>query len=178
MKLAATNAIAKLAKLPPMKRRTPSVGDLLHLHKAPSQLEINGEINPANGSSSIPAIASTNGAAAHAGSDSGCSDSLSRVSIGSGVRHASPARLRRRTGGSYPHLPFLEGGGSAPDSPANIPPFGRDYIIPKPFDERLLPEVAGAVVQAAIETGVARKTDFDLKEYKRSLTDLSLKTSL
>lgn len=34
--------------------------------------------------------------------------------------------------------------------------FGRDYIIPSPFDPRLLSEVASAVVQAAIETGAVR----------------------
>jgi malate dehydrogenase (oxaloacetate-decarboxylating)(NADP+) len=56
--------------------------------------------------------------------------------------------------------------------------FGRDYIIPKPFDERLLPEVAAAVVRAAIETGVARLADINLAEYKRDLVDLSHKLSL
>ncbi|MGI9293418.1 MAG: malate dehydrogenase, partial [Pseudomonadales bacterium] len=34
--------------------------------------------------------------------------------------------------------------------------FGRDYIIPKPMDARLLSQVADAVARAAIETGVAR----------------------
>jgi malate dehydrogenase (oxaloacetate-decarboxylating)(NADP+) len=56
--------------------------------------------------------------------------------------------------------------------------FGRDYIIPKPFDERLLPEVASAVVRAAIETGVARLADIDVAEYKRDLCDLSHKLSM
>jgi len=41
--------------------------------------------------------------------------------------------------------------------------FGREYIIPKPFDPRVLTWVAPAVAKAAMETGVARKpiTDFD-----------------
>jgi malate dehydrogenase (oxaloacetate-decarboxylating)(NADP+) len=40
--------------------------------------------------------------------------------------------------------------------------FGRDYIIPKPFDPRVLTAVAPAVAQAAIESGVARiKLDCD-----------------
>jgi malate dehydrogenase (oxaloacetate-decarboxylating)(NADP+) len=52
------------------------------------------------------------------------------------------------------------------------------YIIPKPFDERLLPEVAGAVVEAAIATGVARLTDIDIVQYKRTLADLALRTSM
>ncbi|CAH0534562.1 NADP-dependent malic enzyme [Vibrio stylophorae] len=34
--------------------------------------------------------------------------------------------------------------------------FGREYIIPKPMDPRLLPRVAKAVAQAAVESGVAR----------------------
>ena len=38
--------------------------------------------------------------------------------------------------------------------------FGPDYIIPKPFDPRLIDRVPPAVSQAAIRTGVARKADF------------------
>jgi malate dehydrogenase (oxaloacetate-decarboxylating)(NADP+) len=34
--------------------------------------------------------------------------------------------------------------------------FGRDYIIPKPVDPRLLPRVAGAVARAAVACGAAR----------------------
>ena len=34
--------------------------------------------------------------------------------------------------------------------------FGRDYLIPKPFDRRLLPRVALAVAEAAMQTGIAR----------------------
>ncbi|WP_461450052.1 NADP-dependent malic enzyme [Mucilaginibacter sp.] len=41
--------------------------------------------------------------------------------------------------------------------------FGRDYIIPKPMDQRLIIEVSSAVAKAAIDSGVARKviTDWD-----------------
>jgi len=41
--------------------------------------------------------------------------------------------------------------------------FGKDYIIPKPMDPRLITEVSSAVAKAAIESGVARKmiTDWD-----------------
>ena len=35
--------------------------------------------------------------------------------------------------------------------------FGREYIIPTPFDPRLIYVVSSAVAKAAIETGVARK---------------------
>jgi malate dehydrogenase (oxaloacetate-decarboxylating)(NADP+) len=37
--------------------------------------------------------------------------------------------------------------------------FGADYVLPKPMDPRLLPNVARAVAQAAIDSGVARLTD-------------------
>jgi malate dehydrogenase (oxaloacetate-decarboxylating)(NADP+) len=46
--------------------------------------------------------------------------------------------------------------------------FGPTYIIPKPFDPRVLLHVAPAVAQAAMETGVAR-TKRDPDEYRRSL---------
>jgi len=46
--------------------------------------------------------------------------------------------------------------------------FGRDYIIPKPFDPRVLLWVAPAVAQAAIETGVAR-IELDMDEYRERL---------
>lgn len=47
--------------------------------------------------------------------------------------------------------------------------FGREYIIPKPFDPRVLTWVAPAVAQAAIETGVARSPITDFDEYRRQL---------
>ena len=43
--------------------------------------------------------------------------------------------------------------------------FGRGYLLPKPFDRRLLPTVSSAVAQAAMESGTARVT-LDLKEYR------------
>lgn len=46
--------------------------------------------------------------------------------------------------------------------------FGRDYLIPKPFDSRLLPTIAHAVAKAAIETGEATRT-IDLEAYQASL---------
>ncbi len=42
--------------------------------------------------------------------------------------------------------------------------FGKEYLIPKPFDHRVLFHVAPAVAKAAIETGVARVT-LDLDQY-------------
>jgi len=46
--------------------------------------------------------------------------------------------------------------------------FGPEYIIPKPFDPRVLPWVATAVAKAAMETGVARKP-VDIDQYRESL---------
>lgn len=43
--------------------------------------------------------------------------------------------------------------------------FGRDYLIPKPFDQRALLWVAPAVAAAAIQSGVAKK-EIDLKKYR------------
>ena len=46
--------------------------------------------------------------------------------------------------------------------------FGRDYILPKPVDERVLLWVAPAVAKAAMESGVARRT-VDLDQYRVAL---------
>jgi len=47
--------------------------------------------------------------------------------------------------------------------------FGRDYIIPKPCDPRLIMHVASAVAKAAMETGVARKPITDWAAYETEL---------
>ena len=47
--------------------------------------------------------------------------------------------------------------------------FGRSYLIPKPFDARVLTRVAPAVAKAAMETEVARIRIEDLGEYARNL---------
>jgi len=47
--------------------------------------------------------------------------------------------------------------------------FGPEYLIPKPFDPRLMGVVASAVAQAAIKTGVAARPLEDLEAYKRQL---------
>jgi malate dehydrogenase (oxaloacetate-decarboxylating)(NADP+) len=46
--------------------------------------------------------------------------------------------------------------------------FGRDYLIPKPFDGRVLFHVAPAVARAAMESGIAR-TEVDMQEYQDRL---------
>ncbi len=48
--------------------------------------------------------------------------------------------------------------------------FGRDYIIPKPFDPRLIVEVSSAVAKAAIESGVALKPIENFDKYRDELS--------
>lgn len=50
--------------------------------------------------------------------------------------------------------------------------FGPDYILPKPFDRRLLTVVAPAVIQAAMDSGVARKEIKDFDSYRRGLEEI------
>jgi malate dehydrogenase (oxaloacetate-decarboxylating)(NADP+) len=57
--------------------------------------------------------------------------------------------------------------------------FGRDYIIPKPFDPRVLTWVAPAVAKAAMETGVARLKITDWGKYRAELeTRLGISKSI
>lgn len=49
------------------------------------------------------------------------------------------------------------------------PSFGKDYIIPSPFDPRLISYVPPYVAQAAMDTGVARKPIPDMSAYRASL---------
>jgi malate dehydrogenase (oxaloacetate-decarboxylating)(NADP+) len=49
------------------------------------------------------------------------------------------------------------------------PKFGPDYIIPAPFDPRLISEIPPFVAQAAMDSGVARKPIADMQAYKHSL---------
>ena len=49
--------------------------------------------------------------------------------------------------------------------------FGRDYIIPKPFDPRLISTVAPAVARAAMESGVALHPILDWQKYEEELLD-------
>jgi malate dehydrogenase (oxaloacetate-decarboxylating)(NADP+) len=49
------------------------------------------------------------------------------------------------------------------------PVFGPDYIIPKPFDPRLILQIAPAVARAAIQSGVARRPIEDFFAYRRDL---------
>ncbi|MDF1621479.1 NADP-dependent malic enzyme [Pseudothioclava nitratireducens] len=56
--------------------------------------------------------------------------------------------------------------------------FGADYLIPKPFDPRLIGVVSSAVAKAAMETGVATREIDDLGAYKRKLDGSVFKSAL
>ncbi len=50
--------------------------------------------------------------------------------------------------------------------------FGKKYILPKPFDKRLIVKVSSAVAKAAIDSGVARKIITDWNAYEQHLAKL------
>ncbi len=54
--------------------------------------------------------------------------------------------------------------------------FGPDYLIPKPFDPRLITEIPPAVAKAAMESGVATRPIADLEEYRNRLTQRVFKS--
>jgi malate dehydrogenase (oxaloacetate-decarboxylating)(NADP+) len=47
--------------------------------------------------------------------------------------------------------------------------FGREYLIPKPFDHRLMEKIAPAVAQAAVDSGVATRPIADINAYREKL---------
>src|SRR5690606_6537894 len=51
----------------------------------------------------------------------------------------------------------------------DAPLFGPEYVIPKPFDPRLLLEIAPAVARAAMASGVAKKPIEDFQSYRTEL---------
>lgn len=55
--------------------------------------------------------------------------------------------------------------------------FGPEYLIPKPFDPRLISTVAPAVAQAAIDSGVATK-NIDMDEYRLRLTEFVFRSGM
>ena len=56
--------------------------------------------------------------------------------------------------------------------------FGPDYLIPKPFDPRLMGVVASAVAGAAIDTGIATRPIADMDAYKANLDASVFKSSM
>jgi malate dehydrogenase (oxaloacetate-decarboxylating)(NADP+) len=59
-----------------------------------------------------------------------------------------------------------------------VPTFGPDYLIPQPFDPRLLVEVASATAKAAMDTGVATRPLSDLGAYRERLSQYVFRTGL
>ena len=56
--------------------------------------------------------------------------------------------------------------------------FGPDYLIPKPFDPRLIVQIAPAVAKAAMESGVATRPIEDMDAYREKLAEFVYKTNL
>jgi malate dehydrogenase (oxaloacetate-decarboxylating)(NADP+) len=56
--------------------------------------------------------------------------------------------------------------------------FGPDYLIPKPFDPRLILEIAPAVAKAAMESGVATRPIGDLDAYRQRLSQFVFRSGL
>ncbi len=59
-----------------------------------------------------------------------------------------------------------------------IPRFGADYIIPRPFDPRLLTVLAPAVAQAAMDSGIALRPMLDFVAYREKLGQFIYRTGL
>ena len=56
--------------------------------------------------------------------------------------------------------------------------FGPDYLIPKPFDPRLIVEIPPAVAQAAVTSGVAERPIADFAAYRQELSNRVIKSGL
>lgn len=56
--------------------------------------------------------------------------------------------------------------------------YGPNYIMPTPFDNRLLPEISGAVAKSAVDLGHARVKVLDIDAYKQQLKNRVLKKQL
>ena len=59
-----------------------------------------------------------------------------------------------------------------------VPKFGAEYLIPRPFDPRLLTMLAPAVAQAAMDSGIAKRPIADLDAYRETLAQFIYRTSL
>lgn len=71
------------------------------------------------------------------------------------------------------HEPVLESLGS--DATAT---FGSGYLIPSPFDQRLILRIAPAVAQAAMDSGVSRRPIHDMRAYQDSLKRFVFRSGL
>ncbi len=59
-----------------------------------------------------------------------------------------------------------------------LPAFGRDYLIPKPFDPRLVMRIAPAVAKAAMESGIATRPIRDFEAYREHLSRFIYQSAL
>ncbi len=75
-------------------------------------------------------------------------------------------------------LARMEAGDLASAYGGDIPTFGPEYLIPRPFDPRLLVMLAPAVAQAAMDSGVATRPIVDMEAYKEKLGQFIYRTGL
>ncbi|MBD8900477.1 NADP-dependent malic enzyme [Rhodanobacter sp. DHG33] len=75
-------------------------------------------------------------------------------------------------------LARMEAGDLASVYGGEPPTFGADYLIPRPFDPRLVVELSSAVAQAAMDSGVATRPIVDMEAYKEKLGQFIYRTGL
>jgi len=75
-------------------------------------------------------------------------------------------------------LARMEAGDLASAYGGDVPTFGPEYLIPRPFDPRLLVMLAPAVAQAAMDSGVATRPIVDMDAYKEKLGQFIYRTGL
>ncbi|MFZ5657858.1 MAG: NADP-dependent malic enzyme [Pseudomonadota bacterium] len=75
-------------------------------------------------------------------------------------------------------LARMEAGDLASAYGGDVPTFGPDYLIPRPFDPRLLVMLAPAVARAAMDSGVATRPILDMRAYEEKLGQFIYRTGL
>jgi malate dehydrogenase (oxaloacetate-decarboxylating)(NADP+) len=75
-------------------------------------------------------------------------------------------------------LARMEAGDLASAYAGEVPTFGPEYLIPRPFDPRLLVMLSSAVAQAAMDSGVATRPLSDMEAYRERLSQFIYRTSL
>ena len=75
-------------------------------------------------------------------------------------------------------LARMEAGDLAGAYGGDVPTFGADYLIPRPFDPRLLVMLAPAIARAAMDSGVAARPIIDMEAYIEKLDQFIYRTGL
>jgi len=75
-------------------------------------------------------------------------------------------------------LARMEAGDLASAYGGDVPTFGPDYLIPRPFDPRLLVMLAPAIARAAMDSGVAMRPIVDMEAYIEKLDQFIYRTGL